>query len=82
MSLPHSKMRFGYLTPAVPSFLPVMRVQSRGSCKGFGHSWLVAYSSKIPPRGALAGLAGNTVCNPALTPTPPKSDMPECFTER
>ena len=34
--------------PPIPLFLPVMRVQSRGSRKKFSHSWSVAYSSNIP----------------------------------
>ena len=80
MPLPHSKTKVRCLPP-IPSFLPVMWVQSRRSCKGFGHSWLVAYSN-ILPQGALAGLVGDTVHNPTLDPTNPKSDMPECFTER
>ena len=46
-----------------PPFLAVMRVQSRESRKGFGHSWLVANSSRIPPCGAWAGLARETVHN-------------------
>ena len=76
MFLPHSKTSVGCLTlPPISQFLAVMRVQSRESRKGFGHSWSVAYSSKIPPRGALAGLAGDTVGNPALNPTQPESDM-------
>ena len=79
MPFSHSKTRVRCLAPL---FLPVMRVQSRGNCKGFGHSWLVAYSSKISPRGDLAGLAGDTVHIPTLNSTHPESDMPECFTER
>ena len=63
-------------------FLPVSRVQSRGSRKELGHSWLVAYSSKIAPGDALAELAGDAVHNPTLNPTHPESAMPECFTER
>ena len=67
---------------SIPPFLTVMRVQSRGSCKELGHSWLVAYSSKIAPCCALAALAGDTVHNPILNPTHPESAMPECFMER
>ena len=55
-----------------------MQVQSRGYCKGFSHSSLVAYSSKIPPRGALAG---EIVHNPALNFMHRESEMPECFTD-
>ena len=68
-------------SPISPILL-VMRVQSRGSRKELGHSWLVAYSSKIAPRCALAGLAGDTVHNPILNPTHPESAMPECFTKQ
>ena len=67
---------------SIPPFLPVMRVQSRGSHKGLGHSWLVAYSSKIAARCALVGLAGDTVHNPILNPTHLESAMPECFTKQ
>ena len=55
--------------PAISPVLPDMQVQCTGSRKGFNYSLLVAYSSKIPPRNALAGLAGETVQNPALNPT-------------
>ena len=67
--------------PLITPFLPVMQVQFRGSRKGFSRSWLVPYSSKIFIRNALEGLAGQTVHDPALNPTHPESDMPECFTE-
>ena len=77
MPLPHSKTRVGYFATLSPVF-PVMRVQLQGSRKGFGHSWLVAYRSKIPLRCALAGLAGDIVHNL----TYPESDMLECFRER
>ena len=75
MLLPHSKTRVGCLAFLFSPFLPVMRVQSRRSRKGFGHSWLVANSSKILPSSALVGLAGDTVHNPILNPTLPESDM-------
>ena len=61
MSLSHLKTRVGCFAPSIPTFLPFMRVQSRGSRKGFSHFWLVAYSRKIPSRSALAGLADETV---------------------
>ena len=62
MSLPQSKTKIECLVP-YPPFLPVTRVQSRGNRKGFSHSWLVAHSSTIFPRGAWAGLAGDNMKN-------------------
>ena len=78
----HLKTRVGCFVSPISPFLPFVRVQYRGSRKGFSHSWLVAYNSNILPRSALAELAGETVHNPALNPTHPVSDMPEFFTER